>query len=213
MMPDLLVFEWMSRKSDREHDECSKNFFSRKQNDTLYFPLFLPTFPEFFHTALHHMLRQLQLLLPLAEWWQNGWKWQNQTTILAIIGFQSLRTGFEQTCDRPRLFRFGLWRYFCLIYKTTQVSSLQLYNSKWKKKTKKNNSRKKKSSTSFQKSSWPSSFGNQSWLWAVSSLYRCTEIGRHLLTSERLVKGANLASELLRGMCHSRLDVNRNHLK
>lgn len=67
---------------------------------------------------------------------------------------------------------------------------------------------KKKSSTSFQKSSWPSSFGNQSWLWAVSSLYRCTEIGRHRLTSERLVKGANLAFELLRGMCHSRLDVN-----
>lgn len=118
-MPDLLVFEGMSRKSDREHDECSKN--SRKQNDTLYFPLFLLTFPEFFHTELHHMLRQLQLLLPLAEWWQNGWKWQNETSILTVIGFHSLRTGFEQTCDRPRLFRFGLWRYFCLIYKTTPV--------------------------------------------------------------------------------------------
>lgn len=146
MMPDLLVFEWMSRESDREHDECSKNyvFYSRKQNDTLYFLLFLLTFPEFFHTELHHMLRQLQLPLPLAEWWQNGWKWQNETTILTIIGFQSLWTGFEQTCDRPRLFRFGLWRYFCLIYKTTQVFLFSCTIQSGKKNKKKKQQPKKK---------------------------------------------------------------------
>lgn len=128
--------------------------------------------------------------------------------ILTIIGFHSLRMGFEQTCDRLRLFRFGLWRYFCLIYKTTEVFLLSCRFQSEKKPQK-----PIKQQYFLPKVVVTQLFWKSELLWAVSSLHGSAEIGCHPLTSERLVKGANLASELLRGTCHSHLNVTWNTLK
>lgn len=118
--------------------------------------------------------------------------------------------GFEQTCDGLGLFCFGLWSYFCFIYKTTQVF---LFSCRFQSEQKKKKQKPKKQQHFFPKVIVTQLFWKSELLWAVSSLYRCAEIGCHRLSSERLVNEAHLACELLRGMCHSRLSVKWNIFK